>query len=44
MRDAEAERIPLYEQDLDLGREGVRGLGLARNGWRTRVEEVLHHR
>ena len=35
-------RIPLREQDLDLGREGVSGL--ARNGVRMGVEEVVHYR
>lgn len=34
--------IPLREQDLDLGREGVSGL--ARNGVRMGVEEVVHYR
>lgn len=35
-------RIPLREQDLDLGREGVGGL--ARNGVKMGVDEVVHYR
>lgn len=43
-REAFEEPIPLYEQDLDLGRNGVQGLGLARNGLSPPIEEVVHHR
>src|SRR5262245_1230568 len=35
------ERVPLYEQDLDLGRDGV--WGLSRNGLSPPVEEYVHH-
>jgi len=38
------ERIPVHEQDLDLGREGAHGFGLKRNGLSRPIEEVLHHR
>jgi hypothetical protein len=38
------ERIPVLEQDLDLGREGVSGFGLKRNGLGRPIEEVVHHR
>lgn len=43
-RAGSGESIPLYEQDLDLGRNGVQGLGLARNGLSPPIEEVVHHR
>jgi hypothetical protein len=36
------ERIPMHEQDLDLGREGVHGFGLKRNGLEPPVGEVVH--
>ena len=35
-------RIPVFEQDLDLGRDGVHGL--ARNGLGPPVEDYVHHR
>lgn len=38
--EAEA-RIPVHEQDLDLGREGAHGL--ARNGLGPPVEEYVHY-
>lgn len=38
------ERIPVHEQDLDLGRHGVQGFGLKRNGLSPPIEEVVHHR
>jgi len=34
-------RIPIYEQDLDLGRDGAQGL--SRNGLNLPVEEYIHH-
>lgn len=38
----ESGRIPVHEQDLDLGRNGVHGL--SRNGLSPAIEEYIHHR
>lgn len=37
----EGEKIPIYEQDFDLGREGVHGL--TRNGLHPPVEGYIHY-
>ena len=37
---AGSDRIPLHEQDVDLGRDGH---GLARNGLSPPVEEFIHY-